>query len=273
MVPGDRRMPLDGIVTKLHGFEWPPFRLSCRWSDWLAANDKEGLREVSPDGTVTVVRLDPLSKRNIKDILAKNYGVEDADAFVAAARQLGVGRLLNNPQNLKLVAKSVAGGGSGRTLAGRRSSRPAGCLCSSRTESTARQNHRPPPRIRSSRLRAALRGLTAGRQCGLHTSGPCGAGRRLSFPGEGRRRFAGRRMAGSGDAAVRGRVTILPHRLARDMHRIVEGIVEQLTILPGSEVSLPVEIDAEVPSDLNYAKVRTLVENGNTIGFVEKKMK
>ena len=108
--PGDRRTPLDGIVKKLDSLGCPPFRLSCRWSDWLAANDKEGLREVSPDGTVTVVRLDPLSKRNIKDILAKNHGVEDADAFLAAARQRGVDRLLNNPQNLKLLAKSVARG-------------------------------------------------------------------------------------------------------------------------------------------------------------------
>ena len=108
--PVDRRTPLDGIVKKLDGLGCPPFRLSCRWSDWLAANDKEGLREVSPDGTVTVVRLDPLSERDIKDILVKNHGVEDADAFVDAARQRGVVRLLNNPQNLELLAKSVARG-------------------------------------------------------------------------------------------------------------------------------------------------------------------
>ena len=108
--PGDRRTPLDGIVKKLGGLGCQPFRLSCRWSFWLAANDKNGLREVSPDGTVTVVRLDPLSKRNIKDILVKNHGVEDADAFVAAARERGVDGLLSNPQNLELLAKSVARG-------------------------------------------------------------------------------------------------------------------------------------------------------------------
>ena len=108
--PGDRRTPLDGIVKKLAGLGCPPFRLSCRWSFWLAANDKKGLREVSPDGTVTVVRLDPLSKRNIKDILVKNHGVEDAAAFVAAARERGVDGLLSNPQNLELLAKSVARG-------------------------------------------------------------------------------------------------------------------------------------------------------------------
>ena len=42
--PGDGRTPLDGIVKKLDGLGCPSFRLSCRWSDWLAANDKEGLR-------------------------------------------------------------------------------------------------------------------------------------------------------------------------------------------------------------------------------------
>ena len=108
--PGDRRTPLDGIVKKLDDLGCPPFRLSCRWSDWLAANDKEGLREVSPDGTVTVVRLDPLSKRNIKDILVNNHGVEDADGFIAAARERGVDGLLSNPQNLDLLAKSVQQG-------------------------------------------------------------------------------------------------------------------------------------------------------------------
>ena len=41
--PGDRRTPLDGIVKKLDGLGCQPFRLSCRWSFWLAANDKNGV--------------------------------------------------------------------------------------------------------------------------------------------------------------------------------------------------------------------------------------
>ncbi len=54
------------------------------------------------------------------------------------------------------------------------------------------------------------------------------------------------------------------------MHQIVEAIVEQLTTLPGSDVRLRLEIEAEVPSGLDHAKVRTLVENANTLEFVEK---
>ena len=74
----------------------PRFRLSCRWADWMAANDQEALKVVSPNGAVTVVRLDPLSKRNIKDILVNNHGVEDTDGFVRAAWERGVNGLLTN---------------------------------------------------------------------------------------------------------------------------------------------------------------------------------
>ncbi|MBY3260302.1 ATP-binding protein [Rhizobium laguerreae] len=67
-----------------------------------------------------------------------------------------------------------------------------------------------------------------------------------------------------------GSVMISPDRPARDMHQIVEAIVEQLTTLPGSQVKLRLEIEAEVPAGLERAKVRTLVENANTLGFIEK---
>ena len=67
-----------------------------------------------------------------------------------------------------------------------------------------------------------------------------------------------------------GTVIISSDRPARDMHQIVEAIVEQLTTLPGSEVSLKLEIDAEVPSGLDRAKVRTLMENATTLGFIDK---
>jgi hypothetical protein len=67
-----------------------------------------------------------------------------------------------------------------------------------------------------------------------------------------------------------GAVMISPDRPARDMHQIVEAVVEQLTTLPGSQVKLKLEIEAEVPSGLDRSKVRTLVENANTLGFIER---
>ena len=66
-----------------------------------------------------------------------------------------------------------------------------------------------------------------------------------------------------------GTVMISPDRPARVMHQIVEAIVEQLTTMAGSEVTLRLEIDAEVPSGLDRAKVRTLIENATTLGFID----
>ena len=106
----DGRTPLDDIRRKLYRLGCPPFRLSCRWADWMAATDRRRLKEVSPDGTVIVLRLDPLSERNVKDILAHNHGVEDTAGFIKTARERGVERLLRNPQNLELLAKSVLRG-------------------------------------------------------------------------------------------------------------------------------------------------------------------
>jgi hypothetical protein len=41
-------------------------------------------------------------------------------------------------------------------------------------------------------------------------------------------------------------VYISPERPARDIHQIVEAIVEQLTTIPGCTVLLRLEIDVEV---------------------------
>lgn len=67
-----------------------------------------------------------------------------------------------------------------------------------------------------------------------------------------------------------GSVMISADRPARDIHQIVEAVVEQLTTLPGASVKLKLEIDADVPGGMDRAKVRTLIENANTLGFEEK---
>lgn len=67
-----------------------------------------------------------------------------------------------------------------------------------------------------------------------------------------------------------GTVMISADRPARDMAQIVEAIVEQLTTVPGAEVTLRLEIDAEVPSGLDRSKIRTLTENASTLGFIDK---
>lgn len=69
-----------------------------------------------------------------------------------------------------------------------------------------------------------------------------------------------------------GTVMISPERPARDIHQIVEAIIEQLTTLPGADVSIKLEIDAEVAIGLDRAKVRTLIENATTLGFIDKQL-
>ena len=68
----------------------------------------------------------------------------------------------------------------------------------------------------------------------------------------------------------RGTVIISADRPARDMHQIVEAIVQQLTTMQGATVELKLEIDAEVPDGIDKAKSRTLLENANTLGFIDK---
>jgi hypothetical protein len=50
---------------------------------------------------------------------------------------------------------------------------------------------------------------------------------------------------------------ISAERPAHEMRQIVEAIVEQLTTLPSSEVTLRLEIDAEVPSGVELCEKLT----------------
>ena len=106
----DGRIPLDKIRRELSGLGNPRFRISCRWADWLAANDRRALQEVSPDGEVKVVRLDPLSRQDVKCILSRNHDVEDPEGFIATAKDRGIEGLLDNALNLDLIAKAAAEG-------------------------------------------------------------------------------------------------------------------------------------------------------------------
>ena len=106
----DGRTPLDAIRARLDALGRPGFRLSCREADWFGANDRTHLARVASDGGIRVLRLDPLSDDDIREILAKNLGIEDADAFVATARERGIDALLANPQSLEMLAEAVRGG-------------------------------------------------------------------------------------------------------------------------------------------------------------------
>ena len=103
----DGRTPLDGIRAKLDRLGRPRFRLSCREADWFGASDRDHLRTVSPDGNVTMLRLNPLSDAGIRQILRENIGIEGPEDFVTSARVKGIDALLANPQSLQMLAVAV----------------------------------------------------------------------------------------------------------------------------------------------------------------------
>ena len=70
----------------------------------------------------------------------------------------------------------------------------------------------------------------------------------------------------------KGTINLDPERPARDMGRIVDAIIEQLTNIPGAEVNLTLDIHAEIPNGIDRNKERTLTENANTLGFVDKEI-
>ena len=137
----DGRTPLDSIRNKLDRLGCPPFRLSCRWADWLAANDKEALQDVSQDGTVTVIRLDPLSERNIKTILASNHDMETLTALSRRRGSAGSTGCWKTLRTSTCWPKSSREG-IGRIPARRRSTKLVGCSLKRRTESIWRRTRR-----------------------------------------------------------------------------------------------------------------------------------
>ncbi len=66
-----------------------------------------------------------------------------------------------------------------------------------------------------------------------------------------------------------GTVMISPDRPASEIRNIIEGIVEQLTEMPGGDVTLKLEINSYLPDGIDKSKVRTLKENGTTLKFVD----
>lgn len=70
----------------------------------------------------------------------------------------------------------------------------------------------------------------------------------------------------------KGTISLDSDRPARDMSKIVDGIIDQLTNIEGAEVNLTLEIHAEIPKGIEKNKERTLVENANTLGFVDKEI-
>ena len=105
----DVRVPFDEIRKRLDELGKPRFRLSCREADWLGDNDRKKLEAVSPDNSVVILRLDPLTDSDATHILQSHPRVEDAAAFIEKAGQVGIDGLLANPQSLNMLIAAVTG--------------------------------------------------------------------------------------------------------------------------------------------------------------------
>ncbi len=106
----DLRVPLDRIRSRIIELGKPKFRISCREADWLGRNDLRNLEYVANDSAVAALRLNPLSMSDVHEILARQFGVSDPEAFTEFALDQGVGGLLTNPQCLGLLVRSVKHG-------------------------------------------------------------------------------------------------------------------------------------------------------------------
>ena len=106
----DARVRLDEIRSHLDGLEKPRFRLSCREADWLGTNDRSKMAAVAPGGSLTVLRLDPLTDSDVEEILESDRRVSDSRGFIREARDRGVDGFLTNPQSLDMLADVVGGG-------------------------------------------------------------------------------------------------------------------------------------------------------------------
>ncbi|MBS0496327.1 MAG: hypothetical protein JSR51_01585 [Proteobacteria bacterium] len=106
---GDCRTPLDDIRRHLKRLGCPRFRLSCREADWLGASDSEAMKQVSPDGEIIALHLDPLSDKDIAEILGHKPTISDPAEFMRQARVHRLDELLRNPQVLNLLVEAVGG--------------------------------------------------------------------------------------------------------------------------------------------------------------------
>ena len=138
--------PLDRIHANLRQLGTPKFRLSCRAADWLGASDRSPLETLLPSNErIRVLRLEPLSRGDIKEILERRPDVADAGEFIESAGQKGLAYLLDNPQSLEMLALAVAKRG-GRWPEDRKQAFDLAC------EKLLEEGN---PNRRSSRLRSA----------------------------------------------------------------------------------------------------------------------
>ena len=102
---------LDEIAARLDQLRPPRFRISCRAADWLGPVDRHPLAEVSPDGRVTTLQLDPLKRSDVHQHLTDQLPGADPVVFILEAESRGLGPMLDNPLSLESLIVATDNGG------------------------------------------------------------------------------------------------------------------------------------------------------------------
>jgi len=107
---GGERDKIYHVAKLLRELKPSRWRLSCRAEDWRKDADVSALQLASGSATLLVAQLLPLLEEEALQVLA-SLGETDPEAFVAKARQVGAGGLLESPLSIKLLRAVVAGEG------------------------------------------------------------------------------------------------------------------------------------------------------------------
>lgn len=108
----DKRAPFDRIRANLVKLGNPRFRLSCREADWFGLNDTKHIQKVARNGRIDVLRINPLTEDDVREILHHHSTDIDPDDFLERAKTAGLFELLLNPQSLEMLIKEVGKGSS-----------------------------------------------------------------------------------------------------------------------------------------------------------------
>ncbi len=106
----NKRAMTDEITRKLFDVQPDKFRLSSRKQDWLGDADLEVFRDYfDENGGYIVVTLLPLTEEELISVL-RTKNIEFPEEFIKQAKAKKLDGLLQNPQNVIMLARAVSGG-------------------------------------------------------------------------------------------------------------------------------------------------------------------
>lgn len=97
----------ERLIQRLLDTRPNKLRLSCRTINWLGISDERDFEPMfSGLGEFALARLEPLNRTETAQLL-RELGEADVDRFIQQATSRGIERLLENPQTLKMLVRTV----------------------------------------------------------------------------------------------------------------------------------------------------------------------